>query len=143
MAAPPTIFAAPPLHLPAAMRDEIIAHARADAPRECCGIISGRDGKLVRLYRLPNTEPGVDRYLIDPNALYKAWRAIEEAGLEIAAIYHSHPMSIAYPSRTDVAEAHWPEAYYLICSLSNPDNPVVRAFQILDETIAEAEVVVE
>jgi len=136
-------FEAPPLHLPAEMRDAIVAHARADAPRECCGIIAGEGGRLVKLYPLANVEPGEDRYLIDPDEVYKVWRTLENAGQEIAVIYHSHPMTVAYPSRTDVAEAFWTEAYYVICSLSDPNNPVLRAFRIVESTIAEAEIVIE
>jgi proteasome lid subunit RPN8/RPN11 len=128
------------LVLPAAMREEIMAHARADAPRECCGIIAGRNGEPTRLYRLTNLEPGVDRYLIDDAEVYRVYREIEDGGDELLAIYHSHPVSVAYPSKTDVALAFWEEAFYVICSLEHPEAPVIRAFRIVGEEITEVDV---
>jgi [CysO sulfur-carrier protein]-S-L-cysteine hydrolase len=130
----------PTLTLPAAMREEIVAHARADAPRECCGVIAGRNGQPVRLYRLANLEPGVDRYLIDDAELFRVYREIEDGGDDLLAIYHSHPVSVAYPSKTDVAFAFWDECYYLICSLEHPEAPVIRAFRIVDGQITEVAV---
>jgi proteasome lid subunit RPN8/RPN11 len=125
------------LTLPDAMREEIVAHARAEAPRECCGVIAGRNGVPVRLYRLTNLEPGVDRYLIDDEELYRVYREIDDGGEDLFAIYHSHPVSVAYPSKTDVAFAFWEESFYVICSLERPEAPVIRAFRIVGEEIAE------
>jgi proteasome lid subunit RPN8/RPN11 len=125
------------LILPADMAGEIVAHARAEAPRECCGIIAGRAGRPTRLYRLTNLEPGVDRYLIDDMEIYRVYREIEDGGDDLLAIYHSHPVSVAYPSPTDVEFAFWPESFYVICSLEHPDAPVIRAFRIVDERITE------
>jgi proteasome lid subunit RPN8/RPN11 len=123
--------------LPVAMRDEIVAHARDHAPRECCGIIAGRVGEVTRLHRLTNLEQGVDRYLFDDEEFFKVYWEIENSGEELLAVYHSHPVSVAYPSKTDVAFAFWPEAVYIICSLEIPDAPVIRGFRIVDEVIAE------
>ena len=129
-----------PLPLPAAMRDEIVAHARELAPRECCGVIAGRDGRPTALHRLENMEPGVDRYRVDDAELFRTYRALDERDEEFLAIYHSHPVSPAYPSATDVALAAWPDAVYLICSLADPDQPVLRAFRIVEERITEVEI---
>jgi proteasome lid subunit RPN8/RPN11 len=131
---------APSLTLPEAMREEIVAHARADAPRECCGIIAGRNGQPTRLYRLTNLEPGVDRYLIDDAEVYRVYREIEDGGDELLVIYHSHPISVAYPSKTDVSLAFWEDAFYVICSLEHPEAPVIRAFRIVREEITEVDV---
>lgn len=128
-------------YLPPAMRDEIFAHAREEAPRECCGVISTRDGVPVALYRMTNTYPGVDFYEPSGKELYARYTEIEEAGLELGAIYHSHPVSPAYPSSRDVEFAGWPTAIYLICSLQHPEAPVIRAFTIADEMITEHDIV--
>jgi proteasome lid subunit RPN8/RPN11 len=129
--------AVPEVRLQHAMHDEIIEHARAEAPRECCGIIGGREGELTELHRMTNLYPGEDFYEPDGMEVYERYRDLDDRGLEIAAIYHSHPVSVAYPSVRDVEHAGWPDSVYLICSLEHPDNPVIRAFRIVDGTITE------
>lgn len=138
-----TAPSAAPLLLPVAMHDEIVAHARAEAPRECCGIIAGRDGRATRLYRLMNVEPGVTRYRVDDAELFRVYHDLNDRGEDVLVIYHSHPATPAYPSPTDLDLAAWPDAFYVICSLAAPEAPVVRAFHIVDGRIAEAEIVVD
>jgi proteasome lid subunit RPN8/RPN11 len=127
----------PPFVLPRQMREAIVAHARRDAPRECCGVIGGRGGRVGTLYPLTNLDQGTDFYRIDDAELFAVYREIDEGGGEIVAIYHSHPVSPAWPSPTDVRLAAWPDAHYLICSLADPDRPDLRAFRIVDDQIRE------
>ena len=119
--------------------DEMTTHAREDDPNECCGILAGKDGRAVRLYRMTNVESSPYRYSMDPKELYQTYREIEDSGYELLAIYHSHTHSEARPSATDVRLATWPEAYYILVSLMDKQNPVVRAFRILDGVITEEE----
>jgi proteasome lid subunit RPN8/RPN11 len=120
------------------MRDSIVAHARAEVPRECCGVIVGRSGRPERLLPLRNVAEGNKFYEIDPAQLIELeFHELPKDDSEIVAIYHSHPVSPAYPSRTDVELAFWPEVVYLICSLEFPADPVVRGFRIRDGEIAE------
>jgi proteasome lid subunit RPN8/RPN11 len=125
------------LVVPGTIRDEIIAHARDHAPRECCGVIAGKDGALAHLHRLTNLEQGNNRYLFDDEEFYKVYWEIENRGEELISVYHSHPVTVAYPSTTDVEFAFWPEAIYLICSLEFEQSPVIRGFRIVDGEIAE------
>ena len=125
------------LIIPPAIRSEIVDHARDHAPRECCGVIAGRAGEVTRLYRLTNLEPGNTRYLIDDTEFYQTYWAIENGGDEVLAVYHSHPETVAWPSATDIAHATWPEAVYLICSLADPDAPVLRGFRIVEGEVTE------
>ena len=119
--------------------DEIVAHARADAPNECCGLIGGADGRATRVYRARNEFESPLRYNVHPQDLLRITDEISDSGEELAAIYHSHPRSEAYPSQTDVnLAANWPDPLYLICSLAG-DEPVVRAFRIRDGEIEEVE----
>ena len=119
--------------------DEIVAHARADAPNECCGLIGGADGRATRVYRARNEFESPLRYNVHPQDLLRITDEISDSGEELAAIYHSHPRSEAYPSQTDVnLAANWPDPLYLICSLAG-DEPVVRAFRIRDDEIEEVE----
>jgi proteasome lid subunit RPN8/RPN11 len=116
--------------------DEMIAHARADAPNECCGIIAGKDGRPMRLYRAINAEASPYRYSVDAKDLLRIHRDADANGWDFLVIYHSHTHTEAYPSPTDVRLATWPDAYYVLVSLMD-EVPVVRAFRIEDGTITE------
>lgn len=125
-------------HLPQEMREAIIAHAIREAPRECCGIVAGREEAPIQVYETRNIAAGNRLYEIDPQQLIDLeFRLLPEQGSEIIAIYHSHPESPAYPSPTDVELAFWPDAVYLICSLADGERPNVRGFRIRDGLIHE------
>lgn len=116
--------------------DEMIVHARADAPNECCGIIAGKDGRPMRLYRAINAEHSPYRYSVDAKDLLRIHRDADSNGWDFLVIYHSHTHTEAYPSPTDVRLATWPDAYYVLVSLME-ERPVVRAFRIEDGAITE------
>ena len=123
-----------------ALIDEMVAHAREDLPNECCGMIGGRDGEATSVVRVENAAASPLRYEMDPQGQYDALKAIEDAGEELVAIYHSHTRSAAYPSQTDVNEAvMWPEQVYVIVSLADEDAPDVKAFGLADLKIADVD----
>jgi len=128
------------LGLPQPFLDDMIAHAREDAPNECCGIIAGDNGRAVKLFRAKNAEASPYRYNVEPKDLFRIYRECDENGWSFLAIYHSHTASEAYPSPTDVRLAFWPEAYYVLVSLQDAEKPVVRAFRILDGAVNEEEI---
>jgi [CysO sulfur-carrier protein]-S-L-cysteine hydrolase len=125
--------------------DEMVAHAREDLPNECCGLIGGADEKAQTVYRARNAFASPFSYRVDPGDQYRIIeKEMRERGEDLVAIYHSHTKSPAYPSQTDLNEAaSWPEQVYLIVSLQDRESPEVKAFWLKDETIAEAELVVE
>jgi proteasome lid subunit RPN8/RPN11 len=132
------LSAAEQFRLPTDMRAAIIGHAMQEAPRECCGIIAGRDGVPMQLYETRNVAAGNRFYEIDPAQLIDLeFQELPAQGTEIVAIYHSHPESPAYPSATDVELAFWPDAVFLICSLADRDRPEIRGFRIRDGAIDE------
>jgi proteasome lid subunit RPN8/RPN11 len=120
------------------MLEEIVSHAKQEAPNECCGMIGGRDGGATTLYRATNAEGSPLRYLVHPQDQLRIMGEIEQRGEDLAAIYHSHTGSRAYPSQTDInlAEA-WPDPLYVICSIADPEAPDVRAFAIRDGSVEE------
>jgi proteasome lid subunit RPN8/RPN11 len=121
--------------------DNMIAHARREAPIECCGVLGGRDGRVLKLYQATNAERSRYRYNIDSQDLFRIHRECEENGWQFLAIYHSHPDSAAYPSPTDVhLAALWPESLYFIVSLLSPENPEVRAFRIRNGEVTEEKI---
>ena len=120
--------------------DEMIAHAREEAPNECCGIIAGEDGRATKLFRARNAEASPYRYSVDNRDLIRIFNECADNGWDFFAIYHSHTASEAYPSPTDVRLAAWPEAYYILVSLEDAESPVVRAFRIRDGEITEEKI---
>lgn len=131
-----------PLVLPRAMQDEIVAHARAGLPNEACGILGGRDGRATRFFPAVNGKASPYFYDIDAQDLLRIVMEIEDADDDIVAIYHSHVESPAFPSRTDVELAAWPDAAYMIVSLG-AEPPEVKAFAIREGRIARREIVLE
>jgi proteasome lid subunit RPN8/RPN11 len=122
--------------------DEIIDHARSEAPMECCGMVASRDGAAVRVYPATNAAASPLRYEIDGAEQYRIQMEIEDAGLDLGAIYHSHTRTEPYPSQTDINLAFYPEAVYVIVGLAG-DQPDVRSYEIRDGRVQEAELVVE
>ena len=126
--------------IPAAVRDEIVAHARAGLPNEACGILAGLDGRVERFFPAESDEPSPYYYRIESRDQIRIMNEIDEAGLDLIGIYHSHTSSPAVPSRTDAEQAFWPDAVYVIVSLANADADV-RGYRIRDMEVTEEELV--
>jgi [CysO sulfur-carrier protein]-S-L-cysteine hydrolase len=122
--------------------DEMVAHALADAPDECCGIVSSRDNVAVELFRMENVFHTPFKYGMDPMELYRVVTGIEDAGLDVGIIYHSHTRSEPYPSQTDINLAFYPDSLYVIVGTAAEPQPKVRAFTIRDERVEEVELTV-
>ena len=125
------------LRLDKHFQDEIIQHALEDDTIECCGVLAGPDGQFAKLFRMTNVENSSFRFSWDSKELISVWREMESNDWEHRAVYHSHTHSEAYPSATDIRLAAWPEAYYVIVSLMDKDNPHLRAFRIVDGEVSE------
>jgi proteasome lid subunit RPN8/RPN11 len=126
------------VRIPRELYDEMVAHAQAEAPNECCGMIASRNGEAVTLYRAENAAASPLRYEIDGAEQYRIQMAIDDAELDLGAIYHSHTRSAPYPSQTDINLAFYPEAVYVIVGLAG-DTPEVRAYEIRDGRVTEAQ----
>ena len=129
-----------PLVLPRALVDQLIAHARGGLPNEACGILAGAGGRATRFLPAINGEASPYFYSIESQDLLRIVLEIEEADEDIVAIYHSHVESPAFPSRTDVELAQWPDAAYVIVSLGS-EPPEVKAYAIRDGEIARRTIV--
>lgn len=120
----------------------LVAHAREEFPNECCGLLAGRNGRVERVFRGTNVDHSPYTYMMDPKEQLTAFKAMEAEGLELMGIYHSHTHTAAYPSRTDVAKAYYPDAVYIIVSLLDRANPAIQGYRITDQKISDAQVVV-
>jgi proteasome lid subunit RPN8/RPN11 len=117
------------IRIPQAVFLDMVNHAKKEWPIECCGLLAGRDGLVTRIYRLDNQERSQTSYLAAPEQQFQAFTELEDLGLDLLAIYHSHPDTECYPSRTDIEKAYFTEAIYMIVSLKERTSRV-RAFRI-------------
>ncbi|MEA2158910.1 MAG: [CysO sulfur-carrier protein]-S-L-cysteine hydrolase [Solirubrobacteraceae bacterium] len=123
--------------------EEMVSHAREEAPNECCGMVAARDGEIVKVYRATNVEASPFRFVIDGREQLKIYNEIESAELELGAIYHSHTRTEPKPSQTDINFGKaWPGVLWIIVGLSG-DEVQVRTWRIDDNKVSEAELVVE
>jgi proteasome lid subunit RPN8/RPN11 len=104
--------------------DDIVAHARQARPAECCGMLIGRGDVVLESVPATNLARDPNRFLIDPKDHIAARRTARAAGYQIVGFYHSHPHSPPEPSPTDLAEASYDGALYLIVGLAEEPPPV-------------------
>lgn len=119
--------------------EEMIQHVKDELPNEGCGILAGKNGKVLKVYKMTNTDKSPSTFFMEPKEQFEAMKDMRCLGLEMVGIYHSHVASPAYPSTRDVKLAFYPDVYYVIISLRDKENPQVRTFRIQDGNISEEE----
>ncbi len=125
------------LEIKQAFYDAMIAHVQKEYPLEACGFLSGNGRFTTHLYCIDNILRSPTAYEMDPQQQIQAMIELESRDETILAIFHSHPTGPQIPSETDVRQAYYPEAVYLIISLENKNEPITRAFQIVDNVVHE------
>jgi len=127
--------------------DRIVAHARAEAPNECCGVVGvvpaadGRPARAMRVRAARNVHASPKRFEIDGKDVLAAINEFDDAGWEIGAIYHSHTHTEPHPSQTDVNfAASWPGVEWIIVGLADPAAPEVRSYLIEEGVVREVEI---
>lgn len=127
------------LTIDAAVLDAIVAHARRDHPDEACGVVAGPIGsdEATRHIAMQNAARSMTFYEFDSQEYLRVWREMDDLDEEAVVIYHSHTATEAYPSRTDVSFAGWPQAHYLLVSTRDPQATEVRSFRIVDGVATE------
>jgi [CysO sulfur-carrier protein]-S-L-cysteine hydrolase len=120
--------------------DEMVQHGLAVFPNEACGLLAGKEGRPVKFFAMTNQDASPVSYRLDPKEQLKVFTEIDDEEWDLLAIFHTHTHSEAYPSETDLKQAFYPEATYLVMSLSDRSNPVLRGFAIEDGSIAERKV---
>jgi proteasome lid subunit RPN8/RPN11 len=116
--------------------EELVTHARDDAPNECCGYLWMKDGSVEGVKRGVNERHSPYGYELDTKSQYEVWRLEDEDGFEVGT-YHSHPKSSAEPSQTDINLAKWPTWLYVIVGLGG--DPHVRVWRIAEGRVEEEE----
>lgn len=116
--------------------DDVRAHAEAEAPRECCGVLIGRETEILEHARARNVAAGTTRFQIDPIDHIRAMRDSRLRGHDVIGFYHSHPRTRAYPSETDIAECGYFGVLHLIAGVG-PYGPEMRLFRIEQAGVTE------
>ncbi len=123
--------------LPQPVLDALLAHAHAQAPRECCGILLGEDRLVTEALPAANIAASPERaYALAPDALTDA--LLRHPGRDVIGFYHSHPLHDAQPSAQDIANWHYPELAMVIISLRDSR---VAAWQVRPGVITPLEIV--
>jgi len=122
--------------------DEIVAHCQAEYPNEACGLVAGKEERAVRVIPMRNADASPATYRLDAQEQFEVFSELDEEGLDVFGIFHSHTHSEAYPSATDRRQALYPEAHYLILSLQNRSAPLLRGFRILEGAVTEEDVMI-
>ena len=119
------------LTLPDAVARAMLDHARAELPNEACGLVSGtlETGLAVAFHPARNSEHSPLRYNVHPDDLLRITLEIESAGRDLVGIFHSHTQTPAVPSATDLRVAMYPEPFYILASLADPDSTPERALR--------------
>jgi proteasome lid subunit RPN8/RPN11 len=119
--------------------DAMVHHARRDHPDEACGVLAGPAGseRPERFIEMTNAERSPNFYRFDSMEDLRLERELESRDEERVVIYHSHTATEAYPSRTDVTIAGYPEAHYVLISTRDPDVHELRSFRIIDGEVTE------
>jgi proteasome lid subunit RPN8/RPN11 len=120
----------------------VLVQALAEAPRECCGLLAGRVeggvGEADAWYPLVNAAASEVEFESEPRSMFEAMRDLSRRGLQVLAVYHSHPTSPPVPSRTDLERSYDPDVVNVIVSLQT-DPPTMRAWWLRQDGYDEAE----
>jgi proteasome lid subunit RPN8/RPN11 len=137
------------------LRDEMVEHALREFPNEACGLLAGHlsaagggsesngsvpAARAEHFHPMTNADASPVTYRLDAKEQLRVTDEIEDAGRDLVGIVHSHTHSEAYPSETDRQQAFYPDAHYLLVSLLDRANPVLRGYSIRDGVIEEQEV---
>jgi proteasome lid subunit RPN8/RPN11 len=119
------------LTIPASVAEAMVAHARAELPNEACGLLSGSlaSATATAFHPARNAETSPLRYNVHPQDLVRIVFAIEDAGEDLVAIFHSHTRSPAVPSATDRRTAMYPGVFYILATLADPSAPAARTLR--------------
>ena len=121
---------------------EIVEHALREFPNESCGLIAAHNGDPAKVFTMRNADASPVTYRLDGVEQLRVFDQMDDEDLELWAIYHSHTHSEAFPSDTDVRLAFYPDARYILVSLADRAEPVVRSFFIVDGDVTEEELTI-
>ena len=127
----------PDLWIEPGLYEQMLRDVRRRTEEEACGLVAGKAGRAVLVYVITNELHSPTRYRFEPNEQIGAFLDVEQRGIEILAIYHSHLNGPGYPSETDRAEFAFPGVITLIWFPGEMDWEC-RGFWIEEGDVSEA-----
>ena len=118
------------LHIPRKLAETIFDLAYVGLPHKVCGLLGGKGGVVSTIIPITNTAGIGEHYAMDPGEQLNAMRDMQEKGLEMLGIYHSHLDNPAYPTADDIQLPLSSDVSHVIVSLKKLDNPVLKSFRI-------------
>lgn len=125
------------LKIPEDIFEQIVTQAKAEVPIESCGILAGKGSAVEKIYKMTNADNSSTHFMMEPEEQFAVIKDMRVAGLDMLATYHSHPKSPARPSQEDIRMAFTPGVVYVIISLQDEGNPVIKGFNIEEGTVTE------
>lgn len=132
------------LRIRADLVEAMVKHARADHPDEACGVLAGPEGsdRPERHVAMINAERSPTFYRFDSGEQLRVWREMDDADEVPVVVYHSHTVTEAYPSRTDINLAAEPDAHYVLVSTRDPEQHELRSYRIVDGVVTEEDITI-
>jgi proteasome lid subunit RPN8/RPN11 len=121
---------------------EIVEQALREFPNEACGVIAAEADVPIKVYAMTNADASPATYRLDGKEQLTVFDELDDRGWDLWAIYHSHTHSGAFPSETDRKLAFYPDSRYVVLSVANRDEPVIRSFFIRDGEVTEEELTI-
>lgn len=132
------------LRLPNALYEQVIVHCKSRYPKEACGYLAAdAAGAVTCVYPMTNVEDSPIGYAMNPKEQLQAEKQMRSRGQRLAAIYHSHTASAAYPSSVDVRLAISPDVSYVLVSLQDRARPAFKSYRIDGQRITEEAVQID
>lgn len=132
------------VHFPCALIEQLQELAQQSPDTEICGLVAAIDSRPSQVYPITNVAEKPQRhFLLDAKQQIDAMRQMRDTDETLFAIYHSHPNGSPEPSQEDIEKAAYPDALYLILSLTSANNSGINAYYIREGTIEPVIISVE
>lgn len=130
------------LKIPESISNTLLDTARQQAPLEACGLLAGKDGEIKRFYQMTNVDKSSEHFSMVLEEQFSVIRDVRQRGLDLMAIWHSHPFTPARMSAEDIRLAYTPGVVYLITSLVVPEKNAHHGFIIEDNSPKEIPILI-
>lgn len=124
--------------IPRKIIQNLLHHAQQTPEQEACGLISSQASTPYRCYPIKNTADHPERFFnLDAQQQVQAMAEMRNNNERLFAIYHSHPTEPAIPSSTDIQQASYPDALYIIITLKTKGVLELRGYRLVNAQFIE------